>query len=240
MLTPSTWGKCCTSASRGKLYFPFIGYSDFFGLNEDDTGVRELLVDGDMVYTALFKGQNASWWEWSSGSALFFWRWHPTQRKAARDGMEIFIQACLPSKTTKGRATQQDKVSAMGKQLCKLVHCGYVLGGAVNSTIDFFYMGKGDDIHIVYNGTSCGLNDALFAPGLFLPKAGSASQTPMFYSWMCDGDMGEMFPNFPTRIHSRSGIDVAQFQAFLLNLSARQECSCSRLLPCFGRGCVCV
>jgi hypothetical protein len=112
-----------------------------------------------------------------------------------------------------------------------VVHRGYVLEGTVDSMIDFFDVEKGDDIRVVYNSTSCGLNDALFAPGFFLPKAGSASRTLMFYSWMCDGDMGEMFPNFPIdkRIHSHSGIDVTQFRPFLPNLSARTEGSRTRL-----------
>jgi hypothetical protein len=65
----------------------------FEGMTGEDNkkNLVELLEDGDMGAVALSKGLNSSWWEWTQGSSLFFWRWDVTQRKAARDGMEIFV-----------------------------------------------------------------------------------------------------------------------------------------------------
>jgi hypothetical protein len=62
----------------------------------------ELLEDGNMGATALSKALNASWWDWEKGSALFFWGWDPSQRTAARDGMEIFARGRFPSKLGSG------------------------------------------------------------------------------------------------------------------------------------------
>ena len=59
-------------------------------------------------------------------------------------------------------------------------------------------MPKGDlDIRVVYNGTASGLNEALWAPGFYLPNANAAARLLMFYSFTVDADLGEMFLNFP-------------------------------------------
>ena len=82
-------------------------------------------------------------------------------------------------------------------------------------------MEKGaNDIRVVYNGTSCGLNDALFAPSFWLPNATAASRPSMPYSWMADANMGEIFSNFPMdkKIYSVSGINVTQLQEYMPNL----------------------
>jgi hypothetical protein len=197
----------------GSCYFK-LGTDNGDEFDVRNSGHEELLEDGDMGAIALSKALNASWWDWNKGSALFFWRWHPSQRKAARDGMEIFVRGRLPSKLSSGRGTRQEKVPAVGKKINKVFERGYILPGKVESTIDFFDVEKGSDIRVVYNGTSCGLNDALFAPGFWLPNAKTASRPLMYYSWMGDADMGEMFLNFPMdkKIRSRSGIDVTQLR----------------------------
>ena len=217
----------------GDLYFKGdenLDKVEFLNVAKSSLASSELLADGDMGATALSKALNASWWEWNSGSALFFWRWDPSQRGAARDGMEIFVRGKLPKTIGAGRGTRQDKRSAVGKKLNKVFERGYILPGLVKSTIDFFDVEKGSsDIRVVYNGTSCGLNDALFAPSFWLPNAATASRPLMPYSWMADADMGEMFPNFPMdkKIHSVSGIDVTQLQEYMPNLP-KPEVSGSR------------
>ena len=218
----------------GSEYFVFQedDFTGLFGEDSNETALTELLEDGDMGSVALSKGLNGSWWEWSRGSALFFWRWHFTQRKDARDGMEIFVRDDLPQKMSKGRSTNQDKVAAVGEKLNKVYERGYILKGPVDSTIDFFDVEKGDDIRMVYNGTSCGLNHSLFAPGFYLPKAATAARPLMNYSWMADSDMGEMFLNFPMdkAVRSRAGIDVTQMRHAMPNLPPTGEGRHSRVL----------
>ena len=215
----------------GRVYFQF-SEQDFEGLEGDPNSITELLEDGDMGSIALSKGLNASWWEWKSGSALFFWRWDVSQRTAARDGMEIFIRGQLPSKLVGGRGTRKDKIPAVGKKINKVFERGYILEGHVDSTIDYFDVAKGEDIRVVYNGTSCGLNDALFAPSFWLPTAATASRPLMYYSWMADGDMGEMFLNFPMdkKIRSRSGIDVTQLKEHMKDLNPSKRDPRERVL----------
>ncbi len=127
---------------------------------------------------------------------MFFWRWDPSQRKAARDGMEIFVRDRLPSNLRLGRATRKDKVPAVGKKLNKVYERGYVCEGPVESVIDCFDVEKGDDTRVVYNGASCGLNESLFAPSFWVPNAATASCPLMHCSWMADGDMGRNVPQF--------------------------------------------
>jgi hypothetical protein len=134
--------------------------------------------------------------------------------------MEVFVRGTLPSKLSRGRGTRKDKVPAVGKKLNKVYEREYVRVGPVESTIDYFDVEKGSDIRVVYNGTSCGLNDALFAPSFWLPTATTASRPLMYYTWMTDGDMGEMFLNFPMdkSIRSRSGIDITQMREHIRDL----------------------
>ena len=54
----------------------------------------------DEVQDFLVVGQDAisTWWEWSNGSLLIFWRWSTLeQRRAARDGMPVFFTGTLPT-----------------------------------------------------------------------------------------------------------------------------------------------
>ena len=49
----------------------------------------------------------------------------------------------------------------------------------------------------MYDGTSCGLNETLWAPNFYLPSSKSASLLLTFSSWLADAeDYGEMFHNF--------------------------------------------
>jgi hypothetical protein len=49
----------------------------------------ELLQDATAGMSVLSKICNASWWDWSRGSTLVFWRWpEGEQRRASRDGMD--------------------------------------------------------------------------------------------------------------------------------------------------------
>ena len=63
--------------------------------------------------------------------------------------------------------------------------------------MDFFEVDKDSDIRLVYNGTSCGLNDALWAPNFWLPTPATAARTLSYGYYMVDINLGEMFLNFP-------------------------------------------
>jgi hypothetical protein len=72
--------------------------------------------------------------------------------------------------------------------------------GAIQSRKDFFDMPKGDDIQMVYNGTSSGLNDTGFAPSFYLPPMETAGHLVTHLSSFCVhldlGDLREVLLNF--------------------------------------------
>jgi hypothetical protein len=78
---------------------------------------------------------------------------------------------------------------------------------------------------MVYNGTGCGLNAALWAPGFWMPASASASRKISFYSWMMDLDLGEMFLNFPmdSSIRSYAGVDFKPTKRTIEAINAAQN-----------------
>jgi hypothetical protein len=67
----------------------------------------------------------------------------------------------------------------------------------ISSLMDFFAVNKDSDIWLVYDGTSCGLNDALWAPNFWLPTLATAARTLSYGYYMVNINLGEMFLNFP-------------------------------------------
>ena len=58
----------------------------------------------------------------------------------------------------------------MRKKVVQVWKRGYVSPGTVLSGMHYFLVPKGlEDIRMVYNGTSCGLNKVLWAPRFGLP-----------------------------------------------------------------------
>jgi len=83
------------------------------------------------------------------------------------------------------------------EKLEKVRQRGYIAEGPVRSLTHVFYVPKGDsDIRMVYNGTSLGLNDALFAPhfGLLVIRHALRGLLPGYNQ--ADIDITEMFLNF--------------------------------------------
>ena len=102
---------------------------------------------------------------------------------------------------TKAQEGQDDPRSSrtVAGKLEGMANRRYLEVGHVSSSLDFFAVPKGDsDIRVVFDGSSCGLNLALWASNFFLPPlASSAVMLLSFNTWMADMDFGEMFHNFP-------------------------------------------
>jgi len=56
---------------------------------------------------------------------------------------------------------------------------------------------KQDDIHMVYDASALGLNDALWAPNFGLPDVDSVLSQVVKYTYLAGNDVGEIFLNFP-------------------------------------------
>jgi hypothetical protein len=85
-------------------------------------------------------------------------------------------------------------------KIIKVLKQGYVVIPTsinyIKSLIDYFEVPKDDDIRLVYNGTSCGLNECLWAPNFWLPTPSLAARVLGYGYYMVDIDLGEMFFKF--------------------------------------------
>ena len=73
---------------------------------------------------------------------------------------------------------------------------------------------------MVYNGTSCGLNDCVWAPNFWMPTPQTAVRHLDFGYYMIDIDLGEFFLNFPLhhRIQPHTGVDLRTIKSELEEL----------------------
>jgi hypothetical protein len=101
------------------------------------------------------------------------------------------------------------------KKISKVRKRKYISVGHVLSLTDFFCVPKGnDDIRMVYNGTSSGLNDILWVPSFPLPTVDALLRSVHPDTWMADTDLGEMFLNFVLHesLRELAGVDVTHYQ----------------------------
>jgi hypothetical protein len=159
---------------------------------------------------------DADWWSWNKGSSLFFWRWpEGEQRKSARDGMQVWIRSRLPRYTVRLRPPHPHKKQLILEKLQTILDRGYVVApktkDSIRSLMDFFPVEKDSDLCLVYNGTSCGLNEAVWAPNFWLPSPATAARTLGYGYYMADIDLGEIFLNFTLHetLQRFSGVDFS-------------------------------
>ena len=133
------------------------------------------------------------------GLGCYFWRWPKRHVQAIRDGTKLYIMHEKLPHYFKRQLWPSDAghQAKMGEKLGKVCDKGYILPGQVNSLTGFFAVPRGDDdIHIVYNATACGLNEALWAPNFALPTIDSVLRNSSQNSWFSDIDLGDMFLNY--------------------------------------------
>jgi hypothetical protein len=135
--------------------------------------------------------------------------------------MPIWIRSCLPRYQHPARAPAPEKKPLILEKLKKILDRGYVVAldmlDFIKSLMDVFEVEKDTDIRLVYNGTSCGLNEALWAPNFWLPTPATASRTLGYGYYMVDIDLGEMFLNFPLHeaLQKFSGVDLSHYASSL-------------------------
>ena len=120
------------------------------------------------------------------------------QRSAARDGMMPYTRGELPRHRHPAQTQKREKFTLYLPKLLKILDRRYVVTSElIKSFADYFDVKKDDDIRMVYIGTSCGLNWALWAPKVWLPTSKSALRVFDYGYFSVDVDLGEMFLNFP-------------------------------------------
>jgi len=187
-------------------------------------GNRAHTVGGDFMKSVnagrdvLDRATKASWFEWLGGSTLVFWKWHCFQFQA-RDGFPTwFLKPNLKITDRKFSKASPPKDDTLNKlwieKLERLLYTKYLEVGFVKWDIHFFGVIKGDnDIRLVFNGTSNGLNEIVWAPSFFLPTSNSLAMKLQPDTYQLDLDVGEMFLNFPLHHKTRSfsGVNLTGF-----------------------------
>jgi hypothetical protein len=171
----------------------------------------------------------SSWWEWNGGSALVFWRWGSLVSMInARDGTKVCVLGELPRLRRSQQAPKPGDMERVGSKLWNVRMKHYICSSLVASLTHYFYVckdfvsDKEFDIRMIYDGTGCGLNAAVWAPSFWMPTASTALRRVSFYSHCVDDDLGEMFLNFPMdpELRPYAGVDLRTVREVLEALNA--------------------
>ena len=162
---------------------------------------------------AIRRAANASWFEWLDGSALFFWNWGDRYQRLVQDGQPHYLTGPFPV-FLKPQKSHRDPIKheLMRKKVVQVRKRGYILPGKVVGGTHYICVNKGlDDIRMVCNGTSCGLNEILWAPRFGLPTCRQTLRGLLPGHYQCNLDVGEQFLNYPLHKDLRefSGVDVS-------------------------------
>ena len=188
----------------------------------------DLRVDVFKGLRVLGQIMRSTWWEWVSGSAPLFWRWNGgEQMTAARDGMQIFVQGSLPcSRGVKLPHFDKETRQLVSTKVESMVSKSYLELGVVKTSLHYFAVPEGkDDIRVAFDGTSCGLNEALWSPNVFLPTSCNAAEMLTFESWrMADSNFAEFFHNFfsDERVRKHAGVDVSHLSPYFPSSSSNE------------------
>ncbi len=130
-------------------------------------GMEDDLASIEAGHDDVCQSSTASWFEWLEGSAPLFWNWPNRYQREVRDGQPHFMTGIpgppfLQAQSKHKDPAKHELIKAKVVKVCKL-DC--IRPGEVISGTHFFSVDKGEtDIRMVYNGTSCGLNDILYTP----------------------------------------------------------------------------
>ena len=187
-----------------------------------------------MGHECVHRASLTSFWEWTGGSTLYFWRWPSEYRKAIRDGLECYVIGDLPSYWARQRfphdEAQCEKMRQKMAKVCEkdsnfdvpfATNRAYISSGHIESLTNSFSVAKGlHDIRMVYDATKSLLNAVLWAPNFPLPTIDTVLNNATMHSWFGDLDLGEMFLNYflDERLRPYAGVDVTKIGDLLNKL----------------------
>ena len=181
-----------------------------YGLEWWICDLTECKLDREMGLDALLRSSRATWWEWTDGSTLYFWRWPKEFRLDARDGMKIKVTGDFPRYRERPRTPKN--LEQVDAKVLKVIERRYITDGWIQSLLNWFDVVKGlTDIRMVYDGTKSGLNASVWAPGFSMPTVDSALDHVCASTKMSDSDLGEFFLNFALDpvIRPYAGLDLS-------------------------------
>jgi len=206
---------------------------DIVAINTSNSSLRSLKEEIKCGAQCLSNYFNSTFFSWDRGSSLLYWRWTKDLRGIARYGFQPCIQGTLPLSRKKASKPKQPIFDKIYSKVTKAIDRGYMHitpATKVLNLIDYFGVAKGEaDIRVVFNGTSCGLNERVWAPNFWLPTARSMIRATSYNFKFVDIDLGEMFLNFP--LHATlipySGVDLTPFKSRL----AEEKILCPKCDP---------
>ena len=182
----------------------------------DDKKFLPLIKDMQFGREGLFCISESTFFSWTSGSSLLFWRWDKHLQHIAKYGFPTQIIDKLPSNFTRPKKPKAKIHQKILAKIVKSLRRNYLKPATtrVKNLIDYFAVPKADDIRLVLNGSSCGLNNAVWASNFWLPTASTMIRQLGFNYKFVDIDLGEMFLNFPLdpKLVNYSGMDVTHFK----------------------------
>jgi hypothetical protein len=164
-----------------------------------DEAQEEYKVNQEALCDCVRRCANSTWWEWTDGSRLLFWRWPPAWQREARDGARG-NHLSYPEPRLKYPQVPIKEQWILEKdleKLEKLLRRRYIVKGIVRNTVPRFPVAKGaDDIRVVWDLAKNGLNECMFTPSFFLPTMPTHLRHILAGSYHGDFDVGEQFHNY--------------------------------------------
>ena len=153
-------------------------------VDDTDNGNNNWSRDLEAGRSILSAYQNSSYMTWDRGSTLIFWRWPSSLHHIARDGFPSRLIHKLPSNLKLPNKMKEGNRLKLLEKLQTCLSKGYlkfVPEKLVKSYIDIFGIDKDpDDIRMVSNGASCGINDSLLASNFWLPMSNTMTRLLSF------------------------------------------------------------
>ena len=174
----------------------------------------ELRTDLEVGRDAISRAMDTTFWTWTRGSTIFFWRWNSYYKKEVRDGFPVFVDwTKVPSNKQASRVPADPEIRRKeAEKLKNVVWKGYLETGFVKNLTHCFSVEKGEDIRMVYDATKSLLNEACWAPNFMLPTIDSVTDCATSSSYFGDVDAAEMFLTFPlnSQIRPYAGVDLSK------------------------------
>lgn len=182
----------------------------------------------EAIADCLTRASNSTFWDWSNGSRLFFWRWQHWW-KSARDGELLFHLDPPP----KWRGINLPAPSwhyelLLRKKEEKLVHRQYLEFGFADCYVPRFGVLKSeDDIRLVWDATRNGVNETHWAPLFWMPTFRTLMD--LIIKWLPCSVLNYILGNIPAdptpedwRVPHQSDMDVGEmFLNYLMHYSER-------------------
>jgi hypothetical protein len=167
------------------------------------SGREDLIKDKEAIEDCLMRSRRSTWWEWTDGSRLYFWRWPECWLEEACDGAKPF-HVSWPTPWSVAREIQpetawhQDKVD---EKICKLIERRYLQkphkGQPIQVAIPYFPVQKGeDDVRVVWSNTENGVNGSIYVPRMWMPTGDTMTSKLPSRGWMGDIDSAKMINNY--------------------------------------------